>query len=209
MPTPTFTPHPRPAQTPRPPLPGHRKHHLSPRCSFPELPNLPEREHEGSAPGGPTWLSRGHDGPPCVPWLLGEAQSDPRASLHSLGQAKGTGKFQKSTGLKPQGQRHGAGTPLQPLPGSSFPVCVSHKPTRAGRRPAHRALANVEHVESQHRMKSTHPRSHSTSPTRLPTWMPDKLLGPCEPQFPHLQNRQNKSIKICSQIPKLKILESY
>lgn len=104
-----------------PPSPGHRKHHPSPCRRFPE----PARK--GSECSGFLWSPPGCQGPrPSTPLPLapmGRPSQTVSPGLGSPGQARGTGKFQNSTGLKTQqGQVHRVGTPLRPWPVSLFPV---------------------------------------------------------------------------------------
>lgn len=90
----------------------------------------------------PTWLIKEPDCPPRFPDSRGGRCSDPRPQP---GQARAPGSSRMARAYKPNVAMTGAGTPLRPLPVSSFPVCVPHEATRAGHGLAHRGPC--KHVE--------------------------------------------------------------
>ena len=94
--------HPSPHWT-RPLTPHLRRPQEAPAVLTQHQPRTlcPERERKVVASSGPHLAVRGtvaHS----IPWLPGEASSDPRACPGAPGKAQGSGKFQKNPGTKTQ-----------------------------------------------------------------------------------------------------------
>ena len=158
----------RPQEAPAPPCPPYT-HAASSRkgSGRAEASCGPHLAVRGATVHGIPWLPAGSRG------TLG--QTLPRAP-DAPGQARGTGKSQKSLGAKTQ-QRLGLPSGLRLCP--PLPVCE----TRAGRSPAH-----GQSPEGQWRIKSIHPRSPRICEGSKKHWSPfatgNQLRAASKPSFP-------------------------
>ena len=150
----------------------------------------PERERKVAASSGPHLAVTG-TGAHSIPWLPGEAWSDPHACLGAPGKAQGSGKFQKNPGTKTKPR---LGLPSGLHLGPRF-LSVRPGQARASTRiEARRSTENKKHPPKKpaelRGLKKIGPlatgnRRQTASKLSSPTWWPDTL----QPMQAHMCTR--------------------